>query len=262
MRDPDLLNKPTITPDKTDVIVINNLPEYDIEDYDLMDEKDFNKFIQDIKRACRNSFEYKELVKYLRENVEMNKCSFYKNVNNINTFKIKIHIHHEPFSIEDIIRIVVNKRISLNECLYIESCCKEVMYLHYNMMVGLIPLAETPHELVHNKYLFVPLDAVYGNYKDFINRYEPYMETEHLVTLDSMIEATKKYRGEDTAILNRQFVYIDATGAYDLPRLEDIQSLMKETMNNLAQELDPFANMSKPTKDKICPVVIKNDSNI
>lgn len=257
MRDPDLLNRPTIYPDKKDVIVIHNLPEYDIEDYDLFDDKDFDRFIFDIKKYCRQSFEYKEMIRYLRENVEMNKCSFYKNVNNVNSFNIKVEIHHEPFSIEDIIRIVVNKRICLNECMDVEICAKEVMYLHYNMMVGLIPLAETPHELVHNKYLFIPLDSVYGNYKEFINRYEPYMTSEYLATLDSLIQATLKYRGEDLAILNRQTVYIDSTGAYDLPPLEVIKELMRTTMNNIANEVDPFANMGNIKKERFCPVVIK-----
>jgi len=36
------------------------LPEYDIEDYSIEDGKEFEKYVKDIERSIRNSFEYKE----------------------------------------------------------------------------------------------------------------------------------------------------------------------------------------------------------
>ena len=83
----------------------------------------------------------------------MNKCSFYENVSNIDSNDIKIEIHHEPISLYDICIIVYNKRNFFHENL--SELLKEVMLLHYKLLIGLIPLAETVHELVHNKYLFI-----------------------------------------------------------------------------------------------------------
>ena len=79
------------------------------------------------------------MVKFLRENIGMNRCSFYENVNNVDTFKIKIHIHHEPLTLFDITKIVFTKRQYNHENLDEEMTSKEVMLLHFNLLVGLIP---------------------------------------------------------------------------------------------------------------------------
>lgn len=240
MRDPNNLKKVFVNNDEIEILVIPHLPEYDINDYDLMDNKDFKKYINDIKRFCRNSFEYRQMVKYLRENLDMNKCSFYENVNNIDTTKIKIHIHHDPLTLEDICLIVYNKRSTYGESLEVEMVAKEVMFLHYKLLIGLIPLAETPHELVHNQYLFVPADKVLGHYGKFIDMYEPFMTPEQLYTLNNILEATKTYNGEDLSILNKRYIYLDMTGAYKLPELSLIQELMSRRIEELKSSADIF----------------------
>lgn len=233
MRDPNMLNSVPVDGEEVEVLVIANLPEYDIDDYDIFNEKDFKQYIIDIKRTCRNSFEYREMVNYLRDNLDMNKCSFYENVNNIDTYKIKIHIHHDPFTLEDICLIVYNKRKQNGESLEVEMVSKEVMLLHYNLMIGLIPLAETPHELVHNQYLFIPADVVLGRYKDFINLYEHYMEPEQLHILNNILEATKHYRGDNMGLLDKKLIYVDITGSYKLPELSVIKDMMGGIYSNL-----------------------------
>mgnify|MGYP000010146059 CR=1 FL=1 len=47
---------------------------------DLMDDKDYKKYIIDIKRFVRNSIEYKRLREYLKNYVDMDKCAVYENV--------------------------------------------------------------------------------------------------------------------------------------------------------------------------------------
>lgn len=233
MRDPNLLKSVEINNNDVDILVIAHLPEYDIEDYDLFNEKDFKKYIIDIEKTCRISFEYRQMIKYLRDNMDMNKCSFYQNVNNIDTFKIKIHIHHEPLTLYDICIVVYRKRLKHKESLDVELVAKEVMFLHYKLMVGLIPLAETPHELVHNQYLFVPADVVLGHYGKFIDMYEEFFDPEQLYVLNNILEATNVYNGEDTSILSKHFIYIDATGTYKLPALHVIQNILNTKINEL-----------------------------
>lgn len=244
MRDPSLLNSVYSTPNEKEVVIIPHLPKYEIEDYDLFNEKDFRKYIMDVKKDCRGSFEYSQMVQFLRENLDMNKCSFYENVNNIDSNKIKIHIHHDPFGLEDICLIVYNKRSYFGESLEVEQVSKEVLFLHYKLMVGLIPLAETPHELVHNQYLFVPADAVLGNYKEFINLYEQFMEPEQLYVLDAILEMTKTYKHETVNVLNKQYIYIDHTGSYKLPELSVVKDMMYKKMNSLedSSHVDNYDN--------------------
>ena len=82
MRDPDGLTKEYELETPPAIIKMNEIPEYDIPDYDLNDEKSFKKYIQNLEKDVRSSYEYKALIKYLREYMDMNQCAFYKNINN------------------------------------------------------------------------------------------------------------------------------------------------------------------------------------
>ena len=79
-------------------------------------------------------------------------------------FDIKIEIHHYPFSLRDIVEIVIRKREYYKESLSVQMTAKEVMMLHYKLIIGLIPLSQTVHELAHSSRLFVPSDKVLGRY--------------------------------------------------------------------------------------------------
>ena len=242
-----------------EIIIIDEVPEYNHKDYDLYDEKDFKKYITDIERMVRNSIEYKNMVKYLRENMDMNKCSFYENVNNIDTFKIKIHIHHHPFTLYDLALIVYKKRSSYGEDIDVEDVAKEVMHLHYNMLVGLIPLAETPHQLVHNKYLFVPLDRVYGAWEDFYNMYSDFIEDDYKELINENIARTAAYKEteEELAVLNKKYIYLDITGAYDLP---DFQAVINSMNKKIAQINEENNKRFDPTKKRKI-LYYENESN-
>lgn len=237
MRDPNSQVSPYELDAPGPVIKMTEIPEYNLYDYDLNDEKSFKKYLQAIEKTVRTSFEYRTLVAYLREYMDMNQCAFYKNVNNIDTTKIRIEIHHEPLSLFDICLIVYNKRVAFNEPLDEEFVAKEVMYLHYNLMVGLIPLAETVHQLVHAQYLFVPTTAVLGKYREFVNRYEPYMLPEQLEILEKIEQATEAYNDDDAkTLLSTNYIYVDMTGAYDIPKTEDIIAMVKNRIRDLVDK--------------------------
>ena len=236
MRDPDALHHVyEYTDNVPDVVKINHLPPFETPDYDLNDEKEMRKYLFDIERTVRNSFEYRyKWLKYLKEYVDMNQCSFYENVTNIDTSKIRIEIHHEPLSLYDIVLTVFNKRVAFRESLEVEMVAKEVMYHHFAMSIGVIPLAETVHELVHNHYLFIPTTKVFGNYKKFIEEYKPYIPLECMDTLKKIEEYTQAYDAtEYKQLLDRKYIYVDATGAYDLPPLEEVGKIMKDRLKDI-----------------------------
>lgn len=238
MRDPDNLHKMYEYLEEPDAVIkLVDVPPYDLSDWDLNDEKEFKKFISSIeKKTIRGSFEYRAMVSYLRNYLNMNRCSFYENVNNIDTSKIKIEIHHEPLSLYDITLIVFNKRNALREDLDEESIGEEVMWLHYNLMVGLIPLSSTVHELVHNQYLFVPTRAVMGKYREFVDRYRPYMLPEQLDVLQKIEDASTMIEDDYKTLLSRQYIYVDLTGAFKLPRIEDVVNLVRGRINEIMDE--------------------------
>lgn len=235
MRDPLNMNTiDTYNDDNYITLSIDQIPKYDLMDWDVLsgDEKEFTKYISSIEKDVRTSFEYRQYINFLRQYLDMNCCSFFSNVNNIDNTKIKIEIHHEPLSLYDICLIVYNKRCYYRESLEEEMVAKEVMYLHYKLLVGLIPLSETVHELVHNQYLFVPTDRVLGHYKQFLDLYHDFILPEQFDILDRIENATNCYREEEyTNVLMRNYIYLDLSGAYKLPRYEDVLQAMKNRID-------------------------------
>lgn len=228
-----------LQPYYNDIIVFEELPEYDTQDYDIFDDKDFKKYVQDIKNVVRVSFEYRQFVNYLRDYMDMNKCSFFQNVTNSETFKIKIHLHHCPFTLEDIVMTIFNKRMFYHESLEVEMVAKEVMYIHYFLMVGIIPLAETVHELVHEQVIFIPIDHVMGNYNEFIETYREFIPEEAMEKFNTMNTRTLAYNEEENMrILQMNPIVIqlpgdDGSGTYNFPKMESILAIM----NNRIQEI-------------------------
>lgn len=228
---------------ESNILVIDDIPSYDIKDYDLFDEKDFNKYLQDIERIIRSSMEYREFINYLREYMDMNKCSFFENVSNINSYKIKIHIHHHPLTLYDIVVIVYNKRSFFEESLEAEMVAKEAMYIHYFMMVGLIPLSETVHDLVHDQLIFIPLDKVMGNWEEFLDTYSDFIPTETLEKIERYKRNTLSFSEEENRkLLIQSPTYVkmqeeqdpDCTSvSYKLPEMNDIIDAMNKKIEDI-----------------------------
>ena len=221
-------------PDKKKSIYIKFVPEFNISDYDLSNPKELSKYFKSIERICRNSRTYKKLINFLRENVDMNKCSYFKNVDNIDTYSLKIHIHHTPLTLYDIVTTVYNKRLLNHESLSEMMVAKEVMWLHYNLFVGLIPLSETVHGSVHNGQAFIPTTKVYGMYKTFVKLYEPYMDKELLKVLSHMEEMSEDY-DTITKLLEVSPVFIDYEEGigFEFPNPQELSAVLSKKIKDM-----------------------------
>lgn len=259
MRDVLNLNPIEYQLDEYTVITFDSFPEYDKQDYDLDIPKEFAKYIRDIKSDIRKSIEYTRMMGFLKNNLDMNHCSFLKNIQGGNRSKIKIEIHHDPFTIEDIIRIVYRKRCSYLEDLEVEQVAKEVMYLHYRLMVGLVPLSTTAHELVGNNYLFIPTTHIMGNYKEFVERYKDFIDPETMAILQRIEEATLVYdetRAHD--IFKRHYIYINI-GDEELPTYETIIQMMKDRLDAIDYAAKVRQQQQRLANTGLQPAFIKVD---
>lgn len=194
-------------PENSKVIVLKNIPYFGALEYDLYDEKDFKKYIKDVESVVRKSNEYKRLIRFLKENGGFNACAIFKNVVSSPGSKIKIEAHHSPFTLYEIAMAVYNKRSYNNESLEVELVAKEVMYLHYFLIIGLIPLSELAHDLVHEQILTVHPDKVFGNWQEFYNLYEDFILEE---TKDK-IEMLRGVRIQDMEAQNRHALRFNPT---------------------------------------------------
>lgn len=247
-----------------DLIKINNVPEFESQCYNLEDDKDYDRFIKDVESQVRRSFEYRSFIRYLRENMDMNKCSFLKGVSNEETFDIKIEIHHYPFSLRDICDIVFRKRSFYNESLNLQMVAKEVMKLHYELIVGLIPLSETVHEVTHSGRLFIPVDKVLGRYHIFVEYYKPFCEPEQLETLNRIEKYTIEQTNDilNTTIIDENKVnYKVADNNFCLPEFNQVTDAMIRQIEAIKSNnymLPNFAtennNQNVERKEIICPI--------
>ena len=179
------------------------------------------KLIKTIETYVRSSLEYKDLIKYLKDYIDMNQCEFFQNFDGSQKPGL-IQIHHEPFDLFSITQIVMNRQEK--ELGYINELqvAEEVMRLHYRGLVGLIPLSVTAHELVHDGKLIVPLNCVYGKFVQFVKEYYDYIDDVLLVMLNEKIEQTKNLKAEDMSILSVRYIYTDVDG-YNLPLIQPIE---------------------------------------
>lgn len=194
----------------------------------LTTPKDQKKFIDRIKKIIRSSKEYKDYIQYLKENVGLDSCVFFQKVNNGEKKKgrISIEMHHEPFCLEDYVRVVLTKYIDeglpINDLLIAD----EVMEIHYRNMVGLVPLSKTMHEMVHNSTkIIIPLHMCYGQYSQFLEEYDKWIdkgddEYNLYDKLEKKIDMTNNLTDESFEAILREFKYLEIEGIEDISKME------------------------------------------
>lgn len=189
----------------------------------LTNEKDIDKFVKRVEKNIRSSLEYRDYIQFLKEHVDLNECIFLMHLmgKTNNKKKISIEMHHGPFTLYDIVRVVVTKYIDeglpINDLLIAD----EVMLLHYENKVGLVPLSKTAHQIIHRSTkLFVPLHMYYGNYSQFIEEYEPYITDEMYEKLEKAIDMTKNLTPESFNAILKEFKYLEISGVEDISKLE------------------------------------------
>ena len=178
-------------------------------------EKDKIKFIKKIEMLCRSSLEYRDYIQYLKDYKDMRRCSVFSNLDIDKLSKLKLEIHHEPFTLYDIVNTVVNKYIMLEIPLKHLQIANEVLELHYKLMVGLIPLSLTVHDLFHDGRLFIPIQNVDGDIIKFVREYEDYMPPELKETLVEKIKISAEIDAageQDLSILNKHYTYLEMEG--------------------------------------------------
>ena len=235
MVNPELINKVNdiYSNDGQTILEMKSAPYFDKMPYDLLEEKSFKKYISDLERSVRNSFEYRELIAYLKNTEGMDVCSFLDNVTSRDNTKVKIEIHHSPLTLYDICLAVFRKRQQRKESTNLEAVAQEVMYLHYIGWVGLIPLSATVHDMVHNQYLFVPTDRVRGNYKAFVDNYYNFIDPDTLDSLDAAEDATREYNNKQMELFNNHKIYLNVDGSYGLLRKDEMKSLLKDRITEI-----------------------------
>lgn len=238
MIDPANIDMLPINYSLSNTIQLDQIPEYDDPVYNLADEKSLNTFMKDLEREVRSSFEYKRLVNYLKNYMGMNRCAFLERTTMNPDSKVTIEIHHHPFTLFDICLAVVAKRQYYGESMELEMVAKEVIKLHYEGKIGLIPLSKTPHELYHNGFLPIPLSKVYGNWRAFKNEYWDFLNSEQQDIIERIEQFDKDTYNEDRAreVLKQNNIYINSSiEEYQIPDFHPLAERIAERVQVIKQ---------------------------
>ena len=191
-------------------------------DFPYIDRVDVNdKLIKRIEKIIRTSFEYREYIQFLKEELDLNYCSFFSNVN---WDDITIEMHHSLFTLYDITAIVLNKQLINNTKVTVWDVAEEVMYIHYKNIIALTPLSKTVHDLVHTGDVFIPLQMQYGDWITFWKEYKTYMTSDQLSHMKRIVKASNDCVKDfqTPSILERKYTYIECEG-FTLPRKIEIE---------------------------------------
>lgn len=205
--------------DKREIKVnIDELPKRPTPKY--TSPRDREKYIKTCEMVIRKSMEYKEYIKFLRENMEMDECIILSNLKNGNGKRYHIEIHHEPFTLFDIVETVITKRLENGESINALNVADEVMDLHYSGMIGLVPLTITMHELVHKGRIFIPLQFIYHKYNEFFAEYEEFMNESLKEKIEAKVNLSLHTEDLVSDSLDVEFVYLDVDG-FKFPEIPD-----------------------------------------
>lgn len=197
---------------------IDELPKRPLPKYTT--PRDREKFIKTCESVIRKSLEYKEYIRFLKENLNMNECIILSNLKSGNGKRYRIEIHHEPFTLFDIVETVISKRIENGESINPLNVADEVMDLHYSGLVGLVPLTITMHELVHKGRIFIPLQFIYHKYNEFFKEYEPYMNETLIEKIEAKVNLSLHTQDLVSDSLDIEFIYLNVDG-FKFPEIPD-----------------------------------------
>ena len=150
----------------------------------LYTDKDLKNFIKGTEKIVRTSDDYRKYIGYLKNDLSLTSCAF---LNHVNDESVDIEMHHYPFTLYDICNIVMEKQIR-TEKMTTFSVAKEVMKIHFDNMIGLIPLSKTVHDLAHSGEIFINLKQVFGDYNKFIEEYYKYIPVNLMNNYNKLID--------------------------------------------------------------------------
>ena len=218
-----------------------------------------DKFIKQIEKLIRGSEEYKEYIKFLKTKMHMNRCYVNPTIMSVNGKKYSIELHHEPFTLYDLVDIEIIRREKEGIDLDKFSIAETVMGLHYDGLVGLIPLSKTQHELVHSSKVFIPLQHIYQDFYKYYEIFSDVLESEecsHIKEkLDTKIALSLRCSDVQSDVNNPEFVYIDVDG-FNVPQVPDEwKDIIMQSREDLAeaekiQEKEEKAKAKAEKKEK------------
>lgn len=204
---------------------IEGVQDFSYNFFEFEDPKKTNRYVKKIESIIRQSLEYRRYIKYLKNEIELTSCNFFKGIDTEEINGVGIEFHHYPFTLYDITYTVLSDMTDyFTKPVNTFDVANEVMKLHYENIIGLIPLSKTVHQLAHSGEVFINMHDVFGNVNLFVNQYNKHIDDETKDKLYILNEMSKdeNYGSGDNKILSKSFQYVISPNNKDLFKLEKI----------------------------------------
>ena len=154
------------------------------------------RFIKSVERLVRQNDDYKLWLSILREQPKLSRDAF---LHNMTSQEVEIQLHHYPFNLYTIVQVVISKLLSEKKVVSTFIAADEVIKLHFDDKIGLVPLTVTSHELAHLGKLKFLRTQIYGQWELFYNEYKGFMDDYDHINIKKLLEL-KSFNSEDEDI--------------------------------------------------------------
>lgn len=181
---------------------------FDKSEVDLSDKNTRDKFIKATERRVRRSKLYKAYINYLKNDLKLDRCAVFGNIQSDKKSKTKVEMHHGPiFTLYDYVSIVLTKKLHNHEFDQINTfdIAAEVLELHRRKLVQTVMLSEAAHKSMDNPKTapFLTLEQTFGDLFGFVEEYGQYFSAKNIYDLKSYFD-NYKYNLEHN-IINSTF---------------------------------------------------------
>lgn len=162
----------------------------------LSDKNTRDKFIKSIERRVRRSKLYKAYINYLKNDLKLDRCAVFGNIQSDKKSKTKVEMHHGPiFTLYDYVSIVLTKFLHEGNMDRINTfdIAAEVLELHRRKLVQTVMLSEAAHKSMDNPKTapFLTLEQTFGNLFGFIQEYGQYFSPKNIYDLKNYFDNYK-----------------------------------------------------------------------
>ena len=151
----------------------------------LSNSADLEKFIKSIESLIRKSGVYKGYIKYLKEEIGLNRCMVFSELTDKD---VTIEMHHSVFTLFDCVSITLIKFLKENRLISSFDIAKEVLEDHLHNLIPVAMVSKMVHEAAHTNSsnmepFFIPLESSWGDIVKYIEKYKGCLTPEHIAKL-------------------------------------------------------------------------------
>ena len=176
-----------IEPEDDNIEVLGSNQQYSLAMYmdKNVDSKYLTKFIKAVEKFVRQNDDYRMWLSALREEPQLSQDAF---LHNISSQEAEIQLHHFPFNLYNIVQVITESMLAKNERVSTFIVADRVIRLHFDGVVGLVPLSITMHQLAHLGKVKFLRSQIYGKWEQFYNEYKDYMDDYDHTVVRTLVE--------------------------------------------------------------------------